>query len=368
MFLESFFQSLPYLFLLGFCLFLVKIPDQQKASYYFFLVLFLFSALRFDVGWDYMHYRISIENDDYKDVTRFEWLEQQLAFLSQILNFPQLFFIVNSFFTFLFLYLGIKNLSTKYSISYLVYLGLPIFFFSGLSLVRFTLTLSIVFWAYGFLLEKKILKFILVIILSFFIHKSSLIALLLIPLFYFPLNRIVNFSIFIVSLFISSTKVISSLLNNSYLMAFEIADDFKNYAEGGEDFGGFHKLPILLSLINALNLIFYNKLTNNGSVEENIKKSKIYITLYNFGCCIMLFFADNATLSNRLSIYFQIAILLIIPLYLQTQNGKFNQMSKIVISITLILLFIVQLTIPNYNGDDPNRWSTFLPYRFFLFN
>lgn len=367
MIFEFIFQSLPYFFLLIFCFFVFKISNQRKASYYLFFILFLFSALRYDVGWDYWNYRIAIEDNDYYNIVRYEWLEQQLAFLCQKLNFPQLFFIVNSYLTFLFLYLGINKQSTNYSISYLTYLCIPIFFFSGFAVVRFSLALSVIFWAYSFLLDKKPLHFIFVLIVTFFIHKSSLIALLLIPLYYFPLNRTINIGVFVASLFISSTNVISSLLNNNFLMAMSVADDFKNYAEGGEDFGGFHKLPLLFCFINGFNLLFYEKLLNNKEDDEK-KKLSFYISVYNIGCCIMLFFADNATLSSRLSAYFEISMVLILALYIQTKDVKFNVTTKSIINIILITLFIFQLTINNYNGDDLNRWSTFLPYRIFLLN
>lgn len=61
------------------------------------LIAFLFSALRFDVGWDYSaYYNTIVNNLSTNIVNNREILTILLVKLSQFLHIPQLYFIINS--------------------------------------------------------------------------------------------------------------------------------------------------------------------------------------------------------------------------------------------------------------------------------
>ncbi|MDD4685248.1 MAG: EpsG family protein [Bacteroidales bacterium] len=365
MFFEFVVQSLPYYLLILFCIFIFNIYDQKKATKIAFLFIFIFSAIRYDVGWDYWNYRLPIEQNDMSSILRFEYIERLFAIISYELNFPQLFFIINAFFTTLFIYLGVEKMSNNKYFSLLFYLCMPLFYLSSFSIIRFSLAASLIFWGYFFLKERKVFKFLMMVFISFFIHKSSLISLLLIPMFYFPLKRSINIFLFIIVVFISSSQFMSFLLNNQFinsiLLLIESDSSFRYYAGSATlTGGGMSRIPIIFYMINVFNIFFYDKLK---AVLNNTKLFDAYFTIFNIGCCIMLLFKDNATLSSRLSFYFLTVILLIIPLYLQIYNSKYKSVIKLIMTIFLLVLFTYQISIPNYNGSNPNRWSTYLPYR-----
>lgn len=366
---EILIQSFPYFVLLVLIIFFFRKTNDQRALLLSITLMTLFSAIRYDIGWDYWNYRNVIENNIGNDSIRFELLEKSLVLLCQKLNFPQLFFIVNSFLTYIFLYLGIKKLSKCYFYSFLTFLALPIFFFSSLSVVRFALAATIIFWGYSFLSERKFIRYVLIVLFAFLIHKSSLIAIILIPMYLFPLNRNVNIIIFIISLFISSTQILPIIKNSTlFYKTLILIDEFEYvnyYLEGTGKIGGFNKIPLLFIAINAINLIYYNNLLKS---QNNIKgnDTKIYITFFNIGCCFMLIFKDITVLSSRISVYFLYAIILIIPLYFNIKEYRFNMLTKQAIFLIYIILFSIQLYIPNYNGHDSQRYSTYYPYKTFL--
>lgn len=106
------------------------------------IILVCFSAFRFGFGSDYFMYITFI-------IHKFRHYEPIPAFLEQIAHdtHPQVFFVTTTLMiSFLFLYPVYKK-STSPLISFFLYLGYPIFFFSHLSTIRQGLAIGFLFWA-----------------------------------------------------------------------------------------------------------------------------------------------------------------------------------------------------------------------------
>jgi hypothetical protein len=85
---------LPYLLLL--LLAYINISINTKASNLLVaLALFLFAALRYDVGYDYMNYYEVVKIEQ---IFNMEFFEALIIQLSHNLKSPQLFFVINSCF------------------------------------------------------------------------------------------------------------------------------------------------------------------------------------------------------------------------------------------------------------------------------
>jgi hypothetical protein len=353
--IEFVYYLIPYLILLiwGYYIQFVNTPYKIKL---FVLFLFLFSALRYDVGYDYITYYSIIENSDAWHIERTEFLEQQLLYLSQWINLPQLFFIVNSFFTILFVYLGINKMSCDKRLSWFVFLCLNVLFLQSMSTVRFHLALALMFWGSTFLWERRLWIFLIVVCVAINIHSSAIITLLFIPLVYIKLNRKINVILFVASFFISAIVyhlVESVAINNLFFKMLHA------YTVKEHKVDAFGILPYVFNILNVFLLIFYKRLTNIYN------QAGLFITIFNLSCCLMQMFAFNPTLSTRLSRYFFIYIILIIPLMIYIP--KYGKILKQIFLSFLIVMYIASFAV-NYRAFvRGNTKSEFLPYKTVLF-
>lgn len=367
--IEYFVGMFPYLFLLlMFPIICIGFKDKGLATKFFFVLVFLISALRYDVGWDYLNYLEIIKNSG-NGLMVFEFLEHKVCEFSNDIGFPQFFFIINSLATCLFFYKGIVLMSKNKMLSSYVFLCMPFYFLTSLSIIRFALALSIVFYALARLLHnKKILQFVFFIFFAVNIHNGALVALLAIPLFYYDAGLKFNVFILLLTIVFYLSNVLlyiqNFLFSNQTAMALEGVGKLQQYI-GYSYSGGLSMISYLYYGINIINLLYYKKILNSSIDEEDVFRSKKLIMYFNIGCCLMIFFQADASLSGRLSSLFYSTIVLIVPLYCKlSKNVRFT---KSVIYIILSLLFVYQLVIKN-GGVNSNRWSTYVPYQFYFSN
>lgn len=98
-----------------------------------FILLFVFSALRVDAGYDYPSYVLMIETGGY--FVHFEPLSALIAYISDLYEDPQIFFAVSAFITFFGLYYLFKKHKVS-AVAIIIYVPLPFCFIDSLSLVR----------------------------------------------------------------------------------------------------------------------------------------------------------------------------------------------------------------------------------------
>lgn len=361
--LEYFYYTFIYfLLVILICLFHI-VSRQNKRTFLLlsFILLFVFAAISFDVGWDYLTYYKTLIYDLFK--IRFEKIELHIAQLSMGLNYPQLFFIINHFIITLFITLSIGKESPNPYLSVIVFLCFPLFYLGGLSLIRFSAATSIVLFGYFFFLkERKILLFMLTLAIAYYFHSAILIAALLIPLNYINLSRKANVLLLIFSFIVSKAFMSWFSSFEVFFLFGENYDRLNRYLMSGGDVGGQSKIHYFFLAINIFNLIEYNKLKN---MNENIAR---YITFFNIGCCIAFLFSSNTVLMSRFSRLYYFFVIFLIPYY----GGLFPKIStknanSLIIFISILLL-AYQLSIPNYNGFEPGRVSTYWPYRVYFLN
>ena len=121
----------------------------------------------------------------------------------------------------------------------------------------------------------------------------------------------------------------------------------------------FGILPYVFNVLNVFILMFYKRLTST------YKQAGLFITIFNLSCCLMQMFAFNPTLSTRLSRYFFIYIILIIPLMIYIP--KYGKILKQIFLSFLIVMYVVSFAV-NYRAfQRGNTKSEFLPYKTVLF-
>ena len=366
--IEYILEMLFYIVLIVLCLLVFRLyKNTNKAVFIFLSITAVFSAIRFDVGWDYFNYIDIIINEVGHNGKRdMEFMQLNFALMSLFFGSTQLFFVVNAFLISLFIFLGIRSLSQDKEISALVYLCMPLFYLTSLSIVRFALAFAIVFYAITLLLKGKLIPFILFTLLAFLSHNSALIILIALPFYYIKVDRKFNILIFSIIALLSSASFFSSLIE-SYLLPVvglvsgDIGGQLQHYMNTANSIGG-NKIPIIFYTINIINFIFYKKLVKRIPENKDTEINKFLITIFNMGCCIMLIFSIDTSLSGRLGSLFLSVLMFIVPLY--CNSGIIDKKSiKIIVYVVLSFIFIYQLSLSNYNGNDPMRKSTYIPYQ-----
>ena len=350
-------QLFPWIVLL---LLTMSIPQLSKKSMtLLFIIISIFSCFRYGVGWDYYNYIMVIEEGGWM-IERTEYLMRQLEYFVQFVGYPQLFFIITALIINYCFFTTIDRYSQDKQLSVVLFLCLPVFFLSSLITIRFSLAVTLIFYAYRYV-HKNIYIYLLFIIISLFIHKASFIAVLAIPFLYgwIRLNLQINIIVFVICFCIGGFLNMSSsfsdmatfVLTQSGFLS-ETFEESMNYFD--RDSGGFSRSPLLYAAINICNLIWYNRLTNNNSDDE----SKLYITMYNLGCSVMFLFSFEATMASRLAQVFMVYLLLLCPSY-----NRFKIAKNVIIMIAIIA-YLFQLSIHASHPDFEGRWNCFLPYRF----
>ena len=330
--------------------------NTRSSNNFILLVLFLFSALRYNVGFDYPNYHNIIEFGESYTYERFEVLEKILVLISRNTDFTQLFFIVNSFITVFCTGTFIKTFSNNVSISLLGYLCLPLFYTASMSTVRFATAIAILLYATTFLKNRYYLRFSVLYLLSLCFHKGAVVGLLFVPLFLITIPRYLNIIIllfgFIGGEFIVKT-ILSSSINNVY---FELLSAYVQITDG-ED--GMRIIPYIFL---ALDLILYFLIRNKTATSNSIY---LYYSIYNLGVGIMFLFSFETTLSIRLSTPFIIFLLPLLPSIVRFNVVKY----KLIPSINKLLFWTFCATLFLYNVSIFNselQRSQYLPYQLFF--
>lgn len=238
--------------------------DKKFKIFIVLSISFLYSALRFNIGYDYPSYLELIKNRGpyylVSNETNIEWLNKFFYYLAHY-SHPQIFFIIHAGLQSFFLYGISKNLKLSY-ISLISYFFLPFGFLDAQSLVRqYTSTLFLLYLVS--FNNFKVPKFLFLMPPTF--HASSLIY---VPLMFFrdKLSSIkLSFKLFIV-LFFCFAFLFPTILH--YLV--KTFGFYQSYLK--ENVTTFGQKKFILYFILLL-LFFYKK----------DKLKPLYFNLYAFG-------------------------------------------------------------------------------------
>lgn len=334
-----------YIFFLFFLLFFGgrysvnnKYLSKNLRLIFSFVLILLFAALSFDVGYDYPNYWHSIFPDLNKDeVYRWELFPRFLAFYCNEYKCPWMFFIITSVFAYSLVYYGIKKYSISYFESTVIYISL--FFLSGLSTVRQTVAVSIVFYSAKYIFERKMLKYIVLCIFACLWHKSALIA---IPI-YFIYNYInIAFSVIFLSIILISKFFIFKKLKDLGLML--------SYLDTLENLKGGSLMKYFYILI-TIYLIFISLITGTYN------KSKRFFSIFILGFSFPLIFGGHMGL--RFSEYYNIYLCFAYPVVF----SKFKIKER---ALSLIIFYFVFIFTLYISASNITR-SPYIPYQSILF-
>lgn len=336
---------LPYLLIISFILFWVILEEKSINRRSFWLpliVLSLFAGMRsFLVGTDSETYtrKFTSQLDPnyfvFNENTEIGYQILEYSLLRLTDNYFWLFFITALIVIYCYLKV-IRKYSVNYWFSIFLFLTLGIytFFFNGL---RQGIAMAIFVLALPFLLERKLLPYLLICFLAFLFHKT---ALFMIP-FYFLVNLRIKPKYKILASFLSSLFVSSFLIN--YISASN--EKYESYVTEEQKGGGYLTLAfyvlLLFSVYCAIRI--YNI------------KDKQFMQLFTFYAVGVVFLIPVAMLGSnpsgpqRLLTYFTWTLVLILPVVFKRINNAYITS----IAVIIFLIYFVLTT---------SKFSNLTPY------
>lgn len=315
-----------------------------------FVILFLFSALRFDVGYDFgMYYGLIDTNIRWftDQINRIELIPKKLLQISKWLGFYQLFFIITSLLILYFFHKTINKFSSDKQMSILIFFCFPIFFFMSLSVIRQYVAVAILFYGFKYIRDRKLIKYLILVLIAFLFHKSALLAL---PIYFFYGNFFVNRN-FILIIFIFS-------FFSSDLLAFLItliSERYAIYINEIEGEGG-NLILILIKLIGLLLLPFVY-ITKN----QNDKDYNFYLVTFYVGIFLWSSLSKFGHAGIRSSLYYMSFLILLLP-KLKNKIIEYSIIKEVLFLLCITLYFGNLHVGSKHRIKDPN-----IPYQTYFF-
>lgn len=328
----------------------IKANDKAKRDFLFWcgIAMFLIIALRhYDVGsndslhyyehWEEMSIRSYNGLKEYIDMTKFEpgycifvWI------FSHIFPNGQFVFILSAIlFTAAVCRFIYKN-SEDPELSFVMYICLGLYTFMAQGL-RQSMAMSICLFALEFCKKRKLLPFVLLILLATTFHSSSIVFLVVYFIYGYTLNirtGIASFGIAgILLVFSRQLAAIGNLL-------------FEREYEGEVEAGGFVAVAIYI-IILAVSMVFSGK-------RRKEKDYSFFFFMTMLGAVFYLMRYTEVQIVERISFYFMFGQLIALPNAISRFDKHVSFVVKYVVIALSFLLFAYRL-----NGDG------LVVYRFF---
>lgn len=220
-----------------------KIVKGKAGLYALLVVSFLFSALRYDAGYDYFNYLGLILYETGFAIERVEYFNRLIISISRELNFPQFFFIVSSLLYVLFMAKGLMENKALNALSvsiFLLYVGC---YLASFDIIRQMVAAAIIFYGATVFFKKKYMLGCACYLFGMGFHKSSIIFFFIIAVA-FLFRKKQNLLCYVLIL------IASSLSTQLLVNMLERFGFYYHYIEaGGSETGGKIYLLVLLSLL-----------------------------------------------------------------------------------------------------------------------
>ena len=323
------------------------------------LPAFLLIALRSEnIGTDLVRYQQGFLNLQYTEFS-LAWLFEQLSIREPVFilinyftglvsnwNF-QAFIIVTALIQFTFVFKSLKKLQSKgYKLTIPFAFFLIFIFIRSFSMVRQSIAMAIVLYAYTFLEEKNYKKFWIYSIIAIGVHYTALISVLI--YFWTKVDKVSVFKrLGMVIAFLLVLIYGEIILSSVFSM---IGAKYANFSFNADfSFGNFLiRLPLLIIII------MYSK-----AMKEEYLGIDIYLFIFYLDIIVAQFKYLNVQF-ERLTMYTFMSLFFILPVLYKVLRQKFGRRINIVFVTAFIAWFIYNL----YFFTNLNPYNL-MPYEFF---
>ena len=298
--------------------------------------LFVLSSIRYYIGTDYGNYYNFFESikpfglDSNYGLSNqyFEPLFQYIvSILKHIIEHPVFYFSFYSFITLLFLFLGIKKESEHYIIS--AFILYCIFYHHYLfNTIRQGVVMGIFIYSTTFIINRSLIKVLLISFLSSLIHTSGWLILVA---YFSSFIKIKSRLTLLILLLVSISVWQVGLGEKLFIFLINVFNNFipANLNMYVKLFSYDHSFTqVLQRLLVAIPLIYYYPI-----LSDSDRFSKLF-SIYLFGLVFYLIFGFFGLFIARINMFFRILEILLIPILYQKLKTK-NQ--KLVVQFCIMI-------------------------------
>lgn len=355
-------------FLIGFFEANQPIPENRRRIRAFVLLLPMWALVAFraeSIGCDTPHYALGyLEAQYYSDISdqlNYSRMEPGYVLIRYLFIKYGLSFFIFQIFTATVIYYSLYRFIAKYSSNVgmsCLLLMLTTRMFSTMNQTRMWLALSILLFSIQFLLERKIIKFLITVVVAYLFHKSALIFILMYPLCTLKYRRGLSIMLIIGSILISYLGI---RFMGWFTDAIGVYGGYLDNIQFSEDRSTLAATVILIETI-AFFLLFhysgiykveqYNTILSNN---RNCVQWGHYMKMSFFMVCGFAIIGLSNNIMSRVSSYFSIILLSMLPASLQRITAKYRLLLYIIVCLSLALEFGIRMKYRPY-------WYDVLPY------
>ncbi len=358
-----------------------------------FLILFLLSACRLNVGNDYAKYVefMHLVNCDAYVPTEigFNLLVKLIYGLSGYENFL-LVFAFYSFVTVLFFLLAMYEQSDEFGLTFFLFMTLG-YYFQTFSTVRYYLALALALYSMKFVLRRQWGRFVILILLGAMFHKSLLVV---IPLYFLASLRWKKWQLAIAAVFCTTFLFLQDFYLKLVVFLYPTYEDTE-YLEGGTSYISILRCAAVLAFAGIVYLMRRQegaeKTDSNGiksrvmsditkadgdetgiNTEKNVtnieegeawnRRFRFY-TYLNLGALVLYVFCSFLPIISRIGYYLMVSQILFLPMLLKAvPDKKWRRLFRAGLLLAAVVYFAM------YLKKGANDGVLILPYKTFFFN
>lgn len=316
-----------------------------------FLVLFVCSALRFDIGNDYRQYTQTAHEAFVDGYVVTECGFNYLVKLVYHLFGAEYYEIVFAIFGFATIWLFLKAMyeqSVDFSMTYFLFMTLGMYF-QTFNTVRYYLALSIALYSMKYVLEKDYIRFILWIVFAALFHKS---VLLVIPVYWIATYAWKKWQILVAAAISVACYCLKDVVLNLALILYP---SYKNtiFLEGGTTITSILRILVIVA--------FYLVICIRYPQIKDDTKIRFYAQLNLLALDVSTCFSFLPVVT-RIAYYFSVSQIVMIPAIIcaiPAEKVKKNIRTIVIISCVMYFIFFL------FTADKPG--VGLLPYQTWLF-
>lgn len=325
-------------------------PDLNKKYHfriYTFAVLFLFLALRYDYGNDYMSY---LETHKRINIGLAAWGDDNILFKHLCLLIPNyyIFIAITSFFYILTIYYLIKNnIEVKqYWFAILILLINPYLFLIHLSSIKQTLAICFFIYAVNFAIKRNLIMYIIFTLIAVGIHSS---AIILLPLYFLLTDKKFNKKWIFITYAILVLLLVTPLFEIITYKILEYMPRHYKYVYLEKGLQNTLRSTLISSFFFFFIILNINKLKGKEIVYGKLSLIATIISIL----------AIKLSMITRIGMYFDIFLIITIPqIFTRIENKLFKQ----ILFTIMILIYILRYF--SFFADP--LWESFLHYKTIL--
>ncbi len=336
-----------------------------------FVILFLLSACRLNVGNDYARYVefMHLVNCNAYVPTEigFNLLVKLVYGLSGYENFL-LVFAFYSFVTVLFFLLALYEQSDEFGLAFFLFMTLG-YYFQTFSTVRYYLALAVALYSMKFVMRRQWGRFVVLVLLGSAFHKSLLVV---IPLYFLASLAWKKWQLVIAALFCTTFLFMQDYYLKLVVFLYPTYEDTE-YLEGGTSYISILRCGAVLLFAGIVYLMRKKETARRSAAdyagsgrsgEEALWNRRFWFYFYlNLGALILYVFCSFLPIISRIGYYLMVSQILYLPMLLEAvPSRKWRRLFRMGIILAAVLYFAMYLR--KGAGDG----VLILPYRTFFFH